>query len=97
MKLRKPTLRICKKGHEYYKSSNCPTCPICEQQNKPNDNFLALLSAPARRALGNEKITSLKQLAKYSESELLQLHGFGPGSLPKLRVALANEGLSFKQ
>lgn len=97
MQARKPTLRICKKGHEYYKSTDCPTCPVCEQQRKPKDSFLALLSAPARRALENEKITSLKQLAKYSESELLQLHGFGSGSLPKLRLALANEGLSFKK
>lgn len=97
MQPRKPTLRICKKGHEYYKSTDCPTCPICEQQRKPKDPFLDQLSAPARRALENEKITSLKQLAKYTENELLLLHGFGPSSLPKLRLALASEGLSFKK
>jgi predicted RecB family nuclease len=89
-------LRVCNKGHTYYKSSDCPTCPKCEQERKPDNGFLALLSAPARRALENNGITTLKQLSTYSEKEILQLHGMGPASLPKLRTALQNEGLSFK-
>lgn len=58
--------------------------------------FLALLAAPARRALEGKGIFSLEQLSRFSEVELLELHGFGPGSLPKLRRALAAQGLSFK-
>lgn len=92
----KGDLRTCKKGHQYYKSSDCPTCPICEAERKPTDGFLVLLSAPARRALENNQITTLKQLCKYSEAEILQLHGMGPASLPKLRKALKENGLSFK-
>ena len=90
-------LRTCSKGHSYYKSSDCPTCPTCEQERKPESGFLSLLSAPARRALENNGITTLQQLAAYSEKEILQFHGMGPASLPKLREALKTNGLSFKK
>ncbi|WP_459641126.1 helix-hairpin-helix domain-containing protein [Flavobacterium sp. CGRL2] len=43
--------RTCKKGHHYSKTSDCPTCPICEAQRKPKSGLLSVLSAPARRAL----------------------------------------------
>jgi predicted RecB family nuclease len=89
-------LRTCNEGHHYYKSSDCPSCPICEQKSKPADGFLSLLSAPARRALEHNGITTLQQLSSYSEKEILQLHGMGPASLPKLRTALLESGLSFK-
>jgi len=88
-------LRTCKNGHRYYKSSNCPTCPQCEAGRKPLNGFLAVLSAPARRALEGQNITSLKELSAYTESDLLQLHGFGKSSLPKLRDQLRNAGLQF--
>lgn len=61
-----------------------------------NADFLALLSNPARRALEHQGITTLQELAKYSEREILQLHGIGPSSMPKLRGALQSQGLSFK-
>jgi hypothetical protein len=25
-------LKICSKGHRFYKSSDCPTCPVCEKE-----------------------------------------------------------------
>ena len=84
----KNTLRICDKGHKYCKSSDCPTCPTCEKERKPESQFLSTHGAPARRALENKGITTLQQLSKFSEKEILQLHGMGPGSLPKLRTAL---------
>ncbi|MBT2655447.1 RNA polymerase alpha subunit C-terminal domain-containing protein [Bacillus sp. ISL-18] len=90
------SLRTCAKGHKYYKSSDCPTCPICEKELKPAAGFLSILSAPARRALENNGITSLQQLSTYREKEILEFHGMGPASLPKLRTALKGEGLSFK-
>ncbi|MCM3337890.1 RNA polymerase alpha subunit C-terminal domain-containing protein [Paenibacillus sp. MER TA 81-3] len=88
--------RTCNKGHQYFKSSDCPTCPICEQERKPDTGFLSLLSAPARRALEQNGITSLEKLSTYSEKEILQFHGMGPASLPKLRASLQEKGLSFK-
>lgn len=91
------TLRICDKGHKYYKSSDCPTCPMCEQERKPEKGFLSQLSSPARRALEHEGITTLQQLSRTSEKEILKLHGIGPASLPKLRASLKESGLSFKK
>ena len=88
--------RTCSNGHIYYKSSDCPTCPTCEQENKPESGFLALLSAPARRALVHDGITSLQKLSEFSEKEVLKLHGIGPASLPTLRACLEEEGLTFK-
>lgn len=93
----KRSLRTCSNGHDYYKSSDCPVCPICEQERKPTDGFLAKLSAPARRALEHHDITTLQQLATFSEKEILQLHGIGPASLPILRTVLEEDGLAFKQ
>jgi predicted RecB family nuclease len=90
------TLKTCPKGHKFYKSSACPVCPICEEERKPKDSFLALLGAPARRALENEGITSLEKLSAYSEKEILSLHGMGKSSLPKLNDALNKAGLAFK-
>lgn len=90
------TLRTCKYGHKYYKSSDCPTCPVCEENKKPKNGFMAALAAPARRALEKEKITSLMDLSKWSEEEIMKLHGIGPSSIPKLKKALKEEGLQFK-
>jgi hypothetical protein len=87
------TLRTCPKGHRYYKSSDCPTCPICESERVPAAAFLSLLSAPARRALEAEHILSLEKLSTYSEEQLLKLHGLGPSSIPKLKKALEEAGL----
>lgn len=97
MENQKSTLRICVKGHTFYKSSDCPTCPICEEERKPKDGFLALLSAPARRALENQNISSLNELTEYSEKDLLKLHGMGKSSIPVLRQTLDEKGLSFKE
>lgn len=54
------------------------------------------LGAPAERALAGAGIKKLKDLTKYSEAEIKQLHGVGPNALGKLRQALAEKGLSFK-
>lgn len=89
-------LKICKFGHKFYKSSDCPCCPTCEAERKPESGFLSVLSAPARRALEHNGVTSLQKLSTYSEKEILKFHGMGPASLPKLRLALKEEGLSFR-
>lgn len=96
MAVKPKQMRTCDKGHRYAKSSDCPTCPTCGQERKPEEGFLAKLSAPARRALESNGITSLEKLCELSEQEVLQLHGMGPASLPKLREALHAEGLTFR-
>lgn len=92
----KKILKICKKGHKFYKSSDCPICPKCEEERKPNDNFLSLIGAPARWALENNGITTLEQLSEYSEKEILSFHGMGRSTIPKLQKLLSDNELSFK-
>jgi uncharacterized protein YdhG (YjbR/CyaY superfamily) len=65
------------------------------RRRKQNDDF-SLLVAPARRALEREGINTLLQLSKYSEGEILELHGMGPSTIPKLRSALKAKGLTFR-
>jgi len=91
------TLRVCPQGHRYYKSSDCPTCPTCEQEKKPASGFLALLSAPARRALQHAGFTDPAVLASHTEKEILALHGIGPTAMPILRKALREAGLAFRK
>ncbi|HRE75562.1 MAG TPA: RNA polymerase alpha subunit C-terminal domain-containing protein [Flavobacteriales bacterium] len=88
--------KTCENGHTFHKSSDCPVCPICEAIRKPQDHFLSLIAAPARRALERENIKTLKDLSQYTEKELLALHGMGKSTLPKLKQLLEQAGLSFK-
>ncbi len=90
-------LKTCSKGHSYYKSSDCPVCPVCETEKKTTGSFLDSLSAPARRALENNGIKTLRELSALSEKEILKFHGMGKASIPMLRSALETEGLSFKK
>lgn len=91
------TRRTCPSGHTFFKSSDCPTCPVCEATRTPGTSILAVVGAPARRALEREGILTGPQLAQYTEAEILALHGVGPSSLPRLRRALEAEGLGFRQ
>ncbi len=97
MTVNNQTLKTCKNGHKFYKSSDCPTCPICEEERKPKDNFLSLIGAPARRALEREGITTLEILSTYSEKDILALHGMGKSSIPKLHDVLMKAGLSLNK
>ena len=91
------TLRTCKNGHQYIKSSDCPVCPICASNDKPNTGFLSKLSAPASRALLHEGIDTLEKLSQFKENEILKFHGMGPKSIPILKEELKAIGLSFKK
>ena len=57
---------------------------------------MARLAAPARRALQNANIFTLDTLSKYSEAELLKLHGIGKTTIPKLKAELEKAGLDFR-
>lgn len=94
---KKRTLRTCTNGHRYMKSSDCPTCPVCEKEKSPEDGFLSRLSSPARSALIHYlEIDTVEKLSQYTEKEILALHGIGKASLPTLREALSEKGLSFR-
>lgn len=91
------TRRTCPRGHEFWKSSDCPTCPICEGEKAPAEGFLAKISAPARQALDTIGVKTLKQLARRSEKEIAGLHGMGPKGVRILRECLAGEKLAFRK
>ena len=80
----KNKLKTCPNGHQFYKSSDCPVCPICEDAKKPATGFLSQISAPARRALENNGISTLKKLSTFRKSEIIKLHGMGPNAISKL-------------
>lgn len=93
----KKALRKCANGHSFFKSKDSPTCPVCALAAQQKKDFFMDLPAPARRALQNAGITTLKKLAGFTEPEVMTLHGIGPSSLPKLKQALTAEKLSFKK
>ncbi|MBL7706080.1 MAG: hypothetical protein JNM21_11100 [Taibaiella sp.] len=97
MAARQKILKTCPRGHQFYKSSDCNTCPVCTQLEKPNSGFLAPFSSPARNALAREGIDTIEKLAAYTEKEILALHGIGKSSLPRFYEALEAAGLQFKQ
>jgi hypothetical protein len=47
------------------------------------------------RALENAGVQDLRELAGWSENDLLALHGMGPKAVSILRARLADEGLTF--
>lgn len=55
------------------------------------------LAAPARRALIDNKIFTLKDLSRFSENEVFQMHGIGSNTLMTLKKALKKHHLSFKK
>ncbi len=90
-------IKVCKNGHRFEKASSCPVCPICsteEMNNKYGEEFPSI-AAPAFRALDRIGIVKLADLTRYSEKDLLALHGFGPKALKILRQALQEKGMSF--
>lgn len=68
-----------------------------EKANAKKQPFIKDLSAPALRALENAGIKTLKQLAQYNEKDLLSLHGIGPSSIPKIKLALVAQKLNLKK
>ncbi len=67
------------------------------QPDEPVSDFTAALSAPARRALQNNGINTLKQLSQNTEAEILKLHGIGKTAIPILQKALKEKGLNFRK
>lgn len=65
------------------------------QINHPESPLPAGIGAPAQRALAAACIRNLEELALFSEAEIRSLHGIGPNAMGKLRLALAEKGLTF--
>jgi DNA uptake protein ComE-like DNA-binding protein len=88
--------RICVNGHRYTKSSDCPTCPRCEEQKKPTAGWKVGLAAPALRALQQANINTLMDLQHWSKEELAKLHGMGPKAIARIETVCKQEGTGFR-
>jgi hypothetical protein len=64
-------------------------------ENSP-ENDLPKISAPAGRALAAAGVHRLKDLTRFSEAEVKKWHGIGPNALGKLRQAMDEKGLKYK-
>jgi hypothetical protein len=94
----KAAYRVCSRGHRYLKTPSTSACTVCwpgQAAKKRASDLPTELAAPARRALDAASITSLAQLARGSESEVLELHGMGPSAIRIIRSAMKARGLSF--
>lgn len=90
------TQKTCPNGHIFEKTSDCPTCPTCatEEITLAYANGFPKIGAPAYRALKNNGV-GLADLPKYSEKQLLEIHGVGPKAVEILRMYLKEKGLAF--
>ena len=68
-----------------------------KQQDEPPTDIFAGLSAPARRALHNNGIRTLRDLARHTEAEILSFHGIGKTAIPILQKALKEKRLQFQK
>ena len=63
--------------------------------DRPQDDDLPRIGAPATRALAAIGVTQLAQLTSMREADLLAIHGVGPRAVGMLREALAARGWRF--
>lgn len=68
---------------------------MSEQQHAQDYDFPRAIGQPATRALLGAGCRRVEDVAAFSESEILKLHGVGPRAIRILRQALAEKGLSF--
>ena len=55
------------------------------------------IGAPATRALRELGVTTLEQVADYSAADLGAIHGVGPIAVTRLREAMAEQGLAYRE
>jgi predicted flap endonuclease-1-like 5' DNA nuclease len=55
------------------------------------------IAKPALRALASAGMTRLDQVARFTESQLLALHGMGPKALRIIKAALRAQGKSLAE
>ena len=60
-------------------------------------SFPVRLAKPAQRALESAGIKGLKDFSLITEEEFSNLHGIGPNAIQKIKVALSENGLTFKK
>ena len=88
--------RLGELGAKRGAKTKCDSAKVAEFDYSALAPQFRVLSKPAQRALINAGLTTLSRVAAKTEKQILELHGFGPSSLPRVRKALAERGLRFK-
>lgn len=90
--------KICTNGHTFEKTSDCPTCPICAKDEliTAYKTGFPKIGSPAYFALKDKGI-ALSDLPKFTEKQLLQIHGIGPKAVRILRAYLQDNGQAFAE
>ncbi|MFT4037302.1 MAG: helix-hairpin-helix domain-containing protein [Thermomicrobiales bacterium] len=65
---------------------------MADTHSDAGEEFFAVTSKPAARALVAAGYRTLEDLSSASERELLALHGMGPKGIRQLNAALAERG-----
>lgn len=84
------------RGSKRGAKARCDPAKVAEFDYSALAPELRVLSKPAQRALINAGLTTLSRVAAKTEKQILELHGFGPSSLPRVSKALSERGLKFK-
>ncbi|HEX2466372.1 MAG TPA: DNA-binding protein [Thermoanaerobaculia bacterium] len=66
-------------------------------KTKSESDFPKGVAKPAIRALSSIGVARLDQATRFSEAELLALHGMGPKAIRLIKEALRARGKSLKQ
>jgi hypothetical protein len=93
---------MTRKDNSKERRSCCPL-PSNRQKRKAataaatkfRENFPAGLAQPALRALAAAGYSSIDELAKVREEDLMALHGMGPKAFETIRAALKSRGQAF--
>ncbi len=96
--MKKKIWTTCSRGHKFQKDAEHPVCPLCwpgYYGNKSKSGIPEKISAPALRALLNAKVEKLSDLRKFTEPQLLKLHGMGPKALTMLKSAMRKKKITF--
>jgi predicted flap endonuclease-1-like 5' DNA nuclease len=64
------------------------------KEEQPEGAFPKGVAKPALRALASIGVTRLDQITRFTESELLALHGMGPKAIRIIKAALLAKGKS---
>jgi predicted flap endonuclease-1-like 5' DNA nuclease len=61
-------------------------------ERKSQDMLPSAIGQPAMRALASIGVTRLGQVTRFTEDELLAVHGIGPKAIRAIKSALSQDG-----
>lgn len=70
---------------------------IISHLNTMAEYSIPRIGGPANRALEEANIKNLKDLSKFTEKEIANLHGMGPKGMHILKEAMSTAGITFRK